>query len=117
MGKRRQEIVGKGTKPVADDQWSKWSGPVLTKAIGEQIVKQCKLTPLDPRCNEFVFFHGARPAVADLIAENHFDISFASKDGMFGAGLYFAEASSKSDEYSVPNDKGEFPMIIVRVIL
>lgn len=36
---------------------------------------------------------------------------------MFGAGLYFAEASSKSDEYCQPNENDEYPIIIVRVIL
>jgi hypothetical protein len=122
--RRRQEIIKsctpKGRKPegpISDDQWNKWSGTVMTKDFGEKIAEACKLTPLDPRCNEFIFFHGAKPHVADLIAENHFDISFASKDGMFGAGLYFAEASSKSDEYCSPNDKDEFPLILVRATL
>eukprot|EP00438_Fugacium_kawagutii_P008621 Skav221654 [mRNA] locus=scaffold1750:80376:117791:+ [translate_table: standard] len=97
----------------------------MKEALGHEIVSACRLSPLDPRatasrcqgCNEFLFFHGVKPQVADLIAENHFDISFASKDGMFGAGLYFAEASSKSDEYCQPNEKDEYPIIIVRVIL
>jgi len=114
--KKRQQII-KGSKKISKDQWSQWSGPMMTKDMGEQIVKACQLTPLDPRCNEFLFFHGAKPAVADLIAENHFDISFASKDGMFGAGLYFAEASSKSDEYCEPNDDDEYPIIVVRCTL
>merc|ERR1711879_657492 len=81
------------------------------------IAAECELSPLEDSCNEFLFLHGTKPEVADLIAENHFDISFASKDGMFGAGLYFAETSSKSDEYAVPNDDDEYPLIIVRVIL
>lgn len=122
--KRRQEIIGaccpRGRAPfapISNDQWNKWSGGVMTRELGEKISKQCQLSPLEARCNEFLFFHGAKPLVADLIAENHFDISYASKDGMFGAGLYFAEASSKSDEYVVPNDKHEFPLIIVRVTL
>eukprot|EP00440_Ansanella_granifera_P057865 gb/GFBE01062726.1/.p1 GENE.gb/GFBE01062726.1/~~gb/GFBE01062726.1/.p1 ORF type:complete len:967 (+),score=200.09 gb/GFBE01062726.1/:1-2901(+) len=122
--KRRTEIVkdcnpaGRAPfAPLPESQWKEWSGMIMTEAIGNQIASACKLSPLDQRCNEFLFFHGATPHVADLIAENHFDISFASKDGMFGAGLYFAEASSKSDEYTKPNEHGEFPLIIVRVIL
>lgn len=115
--KRRQEIIRSGNKRVSDDQWRKWSGIIMTKAIGEEICKACNLTPLDHRCNEFLMFHGASPVVADLIAMNHFDISFASKDGMFGAGLYFAEASSKSDEYCQPNAQNEFPLILVRCTL
>merc|ERR1719149_454359 len=109
--RRRQEIV-RTSKRVPDKQWGEWSGPVMTKDIGNQICNACNTTPLDSGCNEFLMFHGAKPAVADLIAESHFDISFASKDGMFGAGLYFAEASSKSDEYCTPNDNGEFPLIL-----
>jgi len=115
--RRRQEIIKSCKTRVSDGQWDKWSGPVLTRELGDQIAKVCKLTPLEPNCNEFLMFHGAKPLVADLIAENHFDISFASKDGMFGAGLYFAEASSKSDEYCSPNDADEFPLILVRCTL
>lgn len=115
--RRRQEIIKSGKAPISDEKWAEWSGRIMTKDIGEKIAKQCQLTRLDSRCNEFLFFHGAKPHVADLIAENHFDISFASKDGMFGAGLYFAEASSKSDEYCVPNDSGEYPLILVRSTL
>lgn len=124
--RRRTEIVaecnppegGLGScAPLPKEQWDEWSGPVMTEQLGRQIAEACRLSPLDTRCNEFLFFHGVKPQVADLIAENHFDISFASKDGMFGAGLYFAEASSKSDEYCQPNEHNEFPIIIVRVIL
>merc|ERR1712083_929668 len=104
---RRQQVVEEcnprghaSLAPVPDAVWMEWSGLVMTAAIGEQIVAACKLVPLERRCNEFLFFHGVSPTVADLIAENHFDISFASKDGMFGGGLYFAEASSKADEYT-----------------
>jgi len=123
--KRRQEIIRsccppgrlEHFAPISEAQWKAWSGVVLTRELGDQIAKACELSPLEPQCNEFLFFHGAKPHVADLIAENHFDISFASKDGMFGAGLYFAEASSKSDEYCVPNDNDEYPLILVRVTL
>ncbi|CAJ1406433.1 unnamed protein product [Effrenium voratum] len=122
--RRREEIVRECNPPdrepyapLSPDQWQEWSGRVMTDDIGNEIASACRLSPLDPRCNEFLFFHGVKPQVADLIAENHFDISFASKDGMFGAGLYFAEASSKSDEYCQPNEANEFPIIIVRVIL
>jgi len=122
--RRREEIVKdcnppdrESCAPLSAEQWQEWSGRVMTEALGHEIASACRLSPLDSRCNEFLFFHGVKPQVADLIAENHFDISFASKDGMFGAGLYFAEASSKSDEYCQPNEKDEFPIIIVRVIL
>lgn len=122
--RRRQGIISEITSgghqayaPVSNKQWAEWSGPVMTGNIGKQIAAECELSPLEDRCNEFLFLHGTKPEVADLIAENHFDISFASKDGMFGAGLYFAEASSKSDEYVKGDSSDEFPLILVRVTL
>jgi len=122
--RRRREIVaactpksGEHFAPIGKAQWEAWSGVIMTEGIGHRIATACKLSPLEQKCNEFLFFHGANPKVADLIAENHFDISFASKDGLFGAGLYFAEASSKSDEYVSPNEHDEFPLLLVRVIL
>jgi len=56
-------------------------------------------------------------AIASLIAENHFDMAFACKTGMLGAGLYFAESSTKSDEYVKGNAKNQFPIIFARVTL
>merc|ERR1712039_487438 len=44
-------------------------------------------------------------------------MSFACKKGLFGAGLYFAEHVSKSDEYAQQNKEGQFPIIVCRVTL
>eukprot|EP00913_Durusdinium_trenchii_P019103 g17953.t1 len=82
--RRREEIVKDCNPPDRDpyaplsqEQWQEWSG---REALGHEIANACRLSPLDSRCNEFLFFHGVKPQVADLIAENHSDISFASKD-------------------------------------
>ena len=34
----------------------------------------------------------------------------------FGRGCYFAEASSKSDEYAQPDSDGHFVMLLCRVV-
>eukprot|EP00747_Dinoflagellata_sp_TGD_P011165 gnl/TRDRNA2_/TRDRNA2_120511_c1_seq2.p1 gnl/TRDRNA2_/TRDRNA2_120511_c1~~gnl/TRDRNA2_/TRDRNA2_120511_c1_seq2.p1 ORF type:complete len:608 (+),score=115.97 gnl/TRDRNA2_/TRDRNA2_120511_c1_seq2:130-1824(+) len=121
---RRSQIIGEccppgreAFAPISDEQWDEWSGDIITAELGKEIVDACKLSPLEPRCNEYLFFHGTNPKVADLIAENHFDISFASAQGLFGAGLYFAESCSKSDEYVGRNSSYEYPILVVRVVL
>uniref|UniRef100_A0A7S2MVG3 Poly [ADP-ribose] polymerase n=1 Tax=Zooxanthella nutricula TaxID=1333877 RepID=A0A7S2MVG3_9DINO len=104
-----------GAAPVKD--WSRWSGEVATATIGSQILSEAKLPPLMGSANEFLMFHGTKPEAAHSIAENHFDMAFACKTGLFGAGVYLCESSSKSDEYVKPNDKGHFPTIVCRVAL
>eukprot|EP00933_Yihiella_yeosuensis_P061285 TRINITY_DN6408_c0_g2_i1.p1 TRINITY_DN6408_c0_g2~~TRINITY_DN6408_c0_g2_i1.p1 ORF type:complete len:377 (+),score=64.66 TRINITY_DN6408_c0_g2_i1:110-1240(+) len=62
-------------------------------------------------CNECYLLHGTCPADAVSIAKSGFNLSFSDsteaqvsggkkKDKVFGSGIYFAEASSKADEYS-----------------
>jgi len=61
---------------------------------------------LDKTCNEFYFFHGTSRDIIEKILYNGFDSRFASREAMFGGGLYFAENSSKSNQYvSCPNCK------------
>lgn len=97
--------------------WENWSGLVETDKIGKEIMNEAKLPPLTGSNNEFLMFHGTKPEAANAIAEQHFDMSFACKTGLFGAGLYLCESSSKSDEYVKPDKKGHFPVIMCRVAL
>eukprot|EP00928_Gymnodinium_smaydae_P030693 TRINITY_DN22750_c0_g4_i1.p1 TRINITY_DN22750_c0_g4~~TRINITY_DN22750_c0_g4_i1.p1 ORF type:complete len:1241 (+),score=307.76 TRINITY_DN22750_c0_g4_i1:340-4062(+) len=121
--KRRDEIAEQcthfdGAAPYSDDVWDGWSGKVATGSDScEELLSRCKYPPLSKGANEFLMFHGTKPDAADSIAENHFDMAFACKTGLFGAGLYFAEACSKSDEYVKPDAKDQYPMIIARVSL
>ncbi|XP_065340648.1 poly [ADP-ribose] polymerase tankyrase-like [Cloeon dipterum] len=46
-------------------------------------------------------FHGSPKA--DVIAKQGFDRGYAKQSGMFGAGVYFAEHSSKSNNYAFGN--------------
>ena len=54
----------------------------------------------DPAANEFYLFHGLNHGFLDEITQFGFDPRHCSLDGMFGAGLYFADSSSKSNQYT-----------------
>jgi len=55
------------------------------------------------------------------IAENDFKIELSSTTSMFGQGAYFAECSSKADEYASDDPdgyyKGYYAMLLCRVTL
>lgn len=104
-----------GAAPVVD--WDSWSGPVATADLGRGILDEARLPALAGGSNEFLMFHGTKPEAANSIAKNHFDMAFACKTGLFGAGLYFAESSSKSDEYVKSDHVGWFPVVMCRVTL
>jgi len=106
-----------GVAPLSDETWDSWSGKVSGYKTQQDILSSARLPGLQASANEFLMFHGTKPEAADSIASKHFDMAFACKTGLFGAGLYFAESSSKSDEYVKPDAEGRFPMIICRVTL
>jgi len=58
---------------------------------------------IDRSVNEHFLLHGTSPDAAENIAENGFRLNLAgsNKGTMFGKGAYFAEQSSKADEYAV----------------
>jgi len=56
--------------------------------------------PLDSDCNEYFLFHGLNQKILDKILEAGFDERVSNLAGMFGCGIYFAEDSSKSSQYS-----------------
>jgi len=60
--------------------------------------------------NELYLFHGTSPTGALGIREDGFNLSLAGSSAgcMFGPGAYFAEASSKSDEYARSDPSGIF---------
>eukprot|EP01103_Thecamoeba_quadrilineata_P009894 TRINITY_DN2017_c0_g1_i1.p1 TRINITY_DN2017_c0_g1~~TRINITY_DN2017_c0_g1_i1.p1 ORF type:complete len:455 (+),score=99.16 TRINITY_DN2017_c0_g1_i1:55-1419(+) len=55
--------------------------------------------PLDSEVNEYHLYHGLNSSFITGITKFGFDPRFCSLQGMFGAGLYFAENSSKSNQY------------------
>eukprot|EP00929_Paragymnodinium_shiwhaense_P097815 TRINITY_DN59411_c0_g1_i1.p1 TRINITY_DN59411_c0_g1~~TRINITY_DN59411_c0_g1_i1.p1 ORF type:complete len:498 (-),score=64.71 TRINITY_DN59411_c0_g1_i1:13-1506(-) len=75
---------------------------------------------LDKNLNEHYFFHGTSPEGAYGISDSGFKISLAgsSTGTMFGRGAYFAERSSKADEYATTNSgiyHGIYALLISRV--
>merc|ERR1719221_1243256 len=106
-----------GCAPCAEETWHSWSGAISGHRIQQEILSSTRLPALQASANEFLMFHGTKPEAADSIASEHFDMAFACKTGLFGAGLYFAESSSKSDEYVKPDGRGRFPIVICRVTL
>jgi hypothetical protein len=72
---------------------------------------------LDARVNEKFMWHGTKPELLNIIEENGFDERMGSLDGMFGAGVYFAEMCSKSDQYCTPRRGHYFYFFLSRVML
>jgi len=77
--------------------------------------------PLYTQDNEMFLFHGTPPVAAEAIAKHRFKESMGS-GGLYGKGIYFAESSTKSDEYvgeSYPDGKyeGLFTTLLCRVNL
>merc|ERR1712061_273101 len=71
-----------------------------------------------PEANEVWLVHGTSHAAAEGITSEDFDMTRSSPSGLFGAGLYFAESSSKADEYVTgKGNPEEFPVLICRVTL
>ena len=70
---------------------------------------------------EFYLFHGTKPSAAHQICSSDFRVDMAGshKGTLYGKGLYFAESSSKSDEYASDDKEGLytglFCMLLCRV--
>ena len=75
------------TATVRLEDWT----PAVT-ALGE---------PCDPSANEHYLWHGAPLHSVESILKHGFNVDLAGvhRGAMLGSGLYFAECSSKADEY------------------
>ncbi|CAE7240864.1 Tnks, partial [Symbiodinium necroappetens] len=77
---------------------------------------------LDSSINELYLFHGSSPAGVLGIGSSGFNLDLAGSSAgmMFGPGAYFAEASSKGDEYASEDPSGLFAgkcaMLLCRVV-
>ena len=67
--------------------------------------------------NECYLWHGTKPDVAPLIVHGGFDERVCALQGLFGAGVYFAMNSSKSDQYCTPDPSGTYTIFLSRVVL
>lgn len=72
---------------------------------------------IDPVLNEFWLWHGTNPQTADILAKDGFDERVANMNGLYGAGSYFADASSKSHQYSGRNTASQYCMLYCRVTM
>jgi len=103
-------------KPVNSLDGDEESGHVCTDPYAKVLAGG---EELDATVNEHYFFHGTSPEGAEGISESGFEIDLAGKNGcMFGAGAYFAERSTKSDEYATEGHgayKFIYAMVICRV--
>jgi len=98
-------------------------GQISTKTSG---AKACRglmeQSDLYSGANEFYLFHGTNPSSAHKICFNHFRVDRAGthKGTLYGAGIYFAEACSKADEYAQDDMdglyQGLFAMLLCRVV-
>lgn len=74
---------------------------ILHKKVWSKYKLMCQRLEIDygkGSKNEKLLFHGSN--FIDRIQTNGFDERYAQRDNMFGAGIYFAEHSSKSNQYT-----------------
>ncbi|EFC39622.1 TCCD-inducible-PARP-like domain-containing protein [Naegleria gruberi] len=76
-----------------------------------------KTVGLNGGMNEKYLWHGTKPEFISSISEHGFDERVASLGGLFGAGVYFAEYCSKSDQYCTPDRNNEYSLFLCRVLL
>merc|ERR1712190_27319 len=97
------------------------NGPVMSMdVVKSRIESMTDSPPLMAEANEVWLLHGTSHAAADGITSEDFDMTRANPSGLFGAGVYFAESISKSDEYvtgKMVDTQEEFPLLLCRVCL
>lgn len=74
---------------------------ILHKTVWEKYKLMCQKLEIDygpGSKNEKLVFHGSN--LIDKIQKQGFDERYAQRNGMFGAGIYFASHSSKSNQYT-----------------
>lgn len=84
---------------------------VLTRTdrLGDELSKSegSGEQPLRSTANEKYFFHGTNSGAVERIIANGFNGVFAGA-GLFGAGIYFAESPTKSDQYARLSSKDNY---------
>eukprot|EP00440_Ansanella_granifera_P067812 gb/GFBE01073565.1/.p1 GENE.gb/GFBE01073565.1/~~gb/GFBE01073565.1/.p1 ORF type:complete len:511 (+),score=76.88 gb/GFBE01073565.1/:1-1533(+) len=71
---------------------------------------------LDQALNERLVFHGTSRENLQSIAVHGFEPRLSKEGGLYGEGVYFAEQSCKSVQYSKPDAKGVRYMLVARAV-
>lgn len=104
----------KGVRPVQDLDGDPEHGHIKTEQrLSEEFAERTEAS-----INEFYLWHGTSQEGAASIAAEGFKVNLAgaASGTMFGPGAYFAECSSKSDEYAKEwGDSGIFALLLCRV--
>lgn len=117
---RRQMLLQRpsvGCTPIESSRGDPEAGMVRTKRVCDsapEVFGSC-----ERRVNEHYLFHGSSPHGALGIIHNGFDLRRAGEScGMlFGPGAYFAEASSKFDEYALPDEFSNLCAVLICRVL
>eukprot|EP00930_Biecheleria_cincta_P070534 TRINITY_DN58172_c0_g1_i1.p1 TRINITY_DN58172_c0_g1~~TRINITY_DN58172_c0_g1_i1.p1 ORF type:complete len:454 (+),score=67.27 TRINITY_DN58172_c0_g1_i1:31-1362(+) len=90
-----------GTKDITDG---------LAADFGEQLM---------PSVNEVFLFHGTSADAASKITQSNYRLNLAGSYAgtLYGRGIYLAENSTKSDEYTRPTPSGERHLLLCRAVL
>jgi len=102
---RRAEIIGANPGQDARTDVSTW------KPWWQTELHQ------DKRANEVFLFHGTKPGLEKIIASAGFEERVCNLGGLFGAAIYLAENSSKSDEYCESDQSNSCVMFLTRATL
>lgn len=112
---RRRQILNMMTAddPVGDC-WEVKTSQVPLVGVGRH-----KGNPVDKRINEHYLWHGCTPFGAKSITDDAFNLKLAgtSYGSLFGPGIYMAESCMKADEYTRPDERGYFPLLLCRATL
>lgn len=111
-GARRAVLMARVTQhPVVEY-------PDVKSAAAWREIGGVKGDRLVPECNEWYLFHGAAPDTAQKICQSDFKISCAGSNTgtLYGKGLYLAESITKADEYAKPNARGNYTVLLCRVL-
>ena len=92
----RKEFCARAAKEVFPKVTSEpGQKDVLTSTLGISVLEE----QLIPEINEHFLFHGAPQEFIESIIKQGIDFRL-SNEGMFGKGAYFAESSTKADQYA-----------------
>merc|ERR1719161_1259921 len=93
--------------------------PTVGETEDDHLPERLRSSKLNTALNEVFLWHGTSQATANVIAQEGFDERISNLGGMLGGGLYFAEDSCKSGQYSeksIASSRSHW-LILSRVLL